>query len=107
HSVVMALGCRVTAPTVAQATHAAAQVIMDEDIKGLIDRRQREGRMVLPVRLVELLCSGMAVVLFEGGENHHSWTSRLESCSMQSRHSFGHGSVLLLNRNHSELGIRA
>src|SRR5262247_2706734 len=63
--------------------------------------------MVLPERLVELLRSGMAMVLFEGGENHHSWTSRLESCSMQSRHSFGHESVLLVNRNHSEFGIRA
>ncbi len=80
----MILGCTVNAQTVPRATHAAAQAITDEDIKGLIDRRQREGRMVLPERLVELLCSGMAVVLFESGEYHHSWTSRLESCSMQS-----------------------
>src|SRR5262245_31191893 len=101
----MVLGCAVHAQTVPRATHTAAQASTDEDIQGLIDRRKRQGRMVLPERLVELLRSGMAVVLFEGGENHHSWTSRLESCSMQSRHSFGHGSVLLLNRNHSELGI--
>src|SRR5215813_14660875 len=104
---VMVVWCAVDTQTVPWATHATTQASADEHIESLIDRGKRQGRMVLPERLVELLGSGMAVVLFEGRENHHSWTSGLKSCSMQSRHSLGHGSVLLLDRNHSEFGIHA
>jgi hypothetical protein len=101
----MVLRCTVNAQTVARATHAATEASADKDIKGLIDCRKGQGWVLLPKHLIELLRSGMAMVLFEGGEDHHSWTGCLESCSMQSRHSFGHESVLLLNQNHSEFGI--
>ena len=53
--------------TVTWATDAATQASADEHIQGLIDRGKRQGRMVLPERLVELLRSGMGVILFEGG----------------------------------------
>src|SRR5439155_24513513 len=92
HRVVMVLWCTVNTQTVTRATHAATQASADEHIQSLIDRGKRQGRMVLTKRLIELLRSGVAVVLFEGGENHHSWTSCLKSYSMQSRHSLRHGS---------------
>jgi hypothetical protein len=63
---VMILRCAVDTQTVTRATHTATQASADEDIQGLIDRGKRQGRMVLPERLVELLGSGVAVVLFEG-----------------------------------------
>jgi hypothetical protein len=63
----MVLGCAVDTQTVTWATHTATQASADEHIKGLIDGGKRQGRMVLPERLVELLRSRMGVVLFEGG----------------------------------------
>jgi hypothetical protein len=85
----MVLRCTVNAQTVTRATDAATEASADKDIKGLIDRRKGQGRVLLSQHLIELLRSGMAMILFEGGENHHPWTSCFESCSMQSRHSFG------------------
>jgi hypothetical protein len=64
----MVLRGTVNAQTVPRAAHAATEASVDKDIKGLIDRRKGQGRMLLPKHLIELLRSGMAVVLFEGGE---------------------------------------
>jgi len=44
--------------------------------------------------------------LFESSQDHDPWTSGLEPCSMQSRHSLAHGLILPLHRNDSEFGRR-
>ena len=92
HRVIMVLRCPVDAQAVTWTAHTATQPGADEHIERLIDRRKGQGRMVPTERVIKMLRRGMRVVLFESSQDHHPWTSCLEPCSVQLRHSLGHES---------------
>jgi hypothetical protein len=82
HGMIMILRRPIYPQAVTGITYPATQSGTDEHIERLVDCRERQGRIILAQRFIELLSRRMAAIVLKRRQNHHARPGCFESCPM-------------------------